>query len=296
MSERSGVVYDLGYQPYSGDRLGRRGAVLAVYKDGLRRVMGLRRRARRKALPWSLFVIALLPAGFFLAFSVITGELITDDFGRPVEFFGPADYSSFSATITLLFVALAATELLLPDRVSGTLEVYASRPLRRIDYLGARGAALLTLVLAFLVVPQTLLVVGNAFVSPDGFLASIVDDLDVLARAVAATSVYFLAFAPLAAAVAAIAARQAIAAGVYLVTMFMANGMSELLVVNDFDVFGLTALNHHPRYVSDWIFDDSTLNWIPDRAGFDPWVSLAVIVAIAASSAVVVMHRYRKWL
>ncbi len=296
MSERSGVVYDLGYQPYSGDRLGRRGAVLAVYKDGLRRVMGLRRRARRKALPWSLFVIALLPAGFFLAFSVITGELITDDFGQPVEFFGPADYSSFSATITLLFVALAATELLLPDRVSGTLEVYASRPLRRIDYLGARGAALLTLVLAFLVVPQTLLVVGNAFVSPDGFLASIVDDLDVLARAVAATSVYFLAFAPLAAAVAAIAARQAIAAGVYLVTMFMANGMSELLVVNDFDVFGLTALNHHPRYVSDWIFDDSTLNWIPDRAGFDPWVSLAVIVAIAASSAVVVMYRYRKWL
>ncbi len=296
MSERSGVVYDLGYQPYSGDRLGRRGAVLAVYKDGLRRVMGLRRRARRKALPWSLFVIALLPAGFFLAFSVITGELITDDFGQPVEFFGPADYSSFSATITLLFVALAATELLLPDRVSGTLEVYASRPLRRIDYLGARGAALLTLVLAFLVVPQTLLVVGNAFVSPDGFLASIVDDLDVLARAVAATSVYFLAFAPLAAAVAALAARQAIAAGVYLVTMFMANGMSELLVVNDFDVFGLTALNHHPRYVSDWIFDDSTLNWIPDRAGFDPWVSLAVIVAIAASSAVVVMYRYRKWL
>ncbi len=295
MSDRSGVVYDLGYQPYSGERLGWRGAVVAVYKDGLRRVMGVRRRARRKALPWSLFVIALLPAGFFLAFSVITGELITDDFGQPVEFFGPADYSSFSATITLLFVALAATELLLPDRVSGTLEVYASRPLRRIDYLGARGAALLTLVLAFLVVPQTLLVVGNAFVSPDGFLASIVDDLDVLARAVAATFVYFLAFAPVAAAVAAVADRQATAAGVYLVTMFMANGMSELLV-NDFDVFGLTALNHHPRYVSDWIFDDRTLDWIPDRAGFDPWVSLAVIIAIAAASGLLVVYRYRKWL
>ncbi len=296
MSDRTGVVYDLGYQPYAGERFGRRGAVLAVYKDGLRRVLGLRRTARRKVLPWALIVLALLPAGFFLAFSVITGNLLLDENNQPVELFGAADYSSFSATITLLFVALAATELLLPDRVAGTLEVYASRPLRRTDYLGARTAALATLVLGFLVVPQTLLVVGNAFVSPDGFLSSLVDDLDVLARAVAATFVYFAAFAPLAAAVAAVAARPAIAAGVYLAIVFAVNGVADALVTNDFDEFGLLAINHHPRYVSDWIFGDDTLSWIPERAGFEPWVSLAVIAAIAVGSAVLLLQRYRKWL
>ncbi len=296
MSDRTGVVYDLGYQPYSGERHGRRGAVVAVYKDGLRRVLGLRRTARRKVLPWSLIVLALIPAGFFLAFSVITGELILDDANQPVELFGAAEYSSFSATITLLFVALAATELLLPDRVSGTLEVYASRPLRRTDYLGARTAALATLVLGFLMVPQTLLVIGNAFVSPDGFLGSLVDDLDVLARAVAATLVYFAAFAPLAAAVAAVAARPAIASGVYLAIVFAVNGVADALVTNDFDMFGLAAINHHPRYVSDWLFDDDTLAWIPERAGFEPWVSLAVIAVVALASAVLVLRQYRKWL
>ncbi len=296
MSDRTGVVYDLGYQPYPGVRLGRRGAVLAVYKDGLRRVLGLRRSARRKVLPWALIILALIPAGFFLAFSVITGDLLLDENSRPVELFGPADYSSFSATITLLFVALAATELLLPDRVSGTLEVYASRPLRRLDYLGARTAALATLVLGFLVVPQTLLVIGNAFVSPDGFLTSLIDDLDVLARAVAATFVYFAAFAPLAAAVAAVAARPAIAAGVYLAIVFAVNGVADALVTNDFDEFGLLAINHHPRYVSDWIFDDDTLAWIPERAGFEPWVSLAVVAVVAAASAALLLRRYRRWL
>ncbi len=296
MTDPTGVVYDLGYQPYSGESLGRRGAVLAVYKDGLRRVLGLRRKARRKVLPWFLIVLAFLPAAFFLAFSVITGELILDEANQPVELFGAADYSSFSATIMLLFVALAATELLLPDRVSGALEVYASRPLRRADYLGARAAALATLVVALLVVPQTLLVVGNAFVSPDGFLTSLVDDLDVIVRAVAATSAYFLAFAPLAAAVAAFAARPAIAAGIYLAIVFAVNGVSEALVANGFDTFGLAAINHHPRYVSDWIFDDSTLNWIPERAGFEPWASLAVIVALAVACGAAVAVRYRRWL
>ncbi len=297
MTDPTGVVYDLGYQRYDGERLGRRGALVAIFKDGMRRVLGLRRRARNKIMPWSLIVLALMPAGFFLAFSVITGELLIDGAtNEPVELFGAAEYSSFSATVTLLFVALAATELLIPDRVHGTLEVYASRPLRRTDYLGARTAALAALTLAFLVVPQTLLLIGNAFVSPDGFLSSLVGDLDVLARAIAATAVYFAAFAPLAAVVAAYSNRTAVGAGVYLAIVFAVNGVSDALVTNDFDIAGLFALNHHPRYVSDWIFDDSTLQWIPERAGFEPWVSLAVVAAIAVGSGFLVLRRYRRWL
>ncbi len=46
-----GVVYDLGYRPHEGERLGRAGAVRALYRDGLRRVLGLRRRARAKIWP-----------------------------------------------------------------------------------------------------------------------------------------------------------------------------------------------------------------------------------------------------
>ncbi len=292
MTEPTGAVFDLGYQPYGGERLGRRGAALAVYRDGLRRVLGLRRKARRKALPLVLIIISAAPALFFVAFSVITGGLLSDQ----ADFFGAAELFSFNATVALLFVALAASELLVPDRTYGTLAVYSSRPLSAQDYLAARTAALATLVAGMLLLPMLLVVIGNAFVSDDGFLSSLVGDLDLLARGFGAAVLYFAAFAPLALLVAAYAARTSYAAAIYLAVVFVANAVSEALVNIGLDVAGLFALNHHPRYAGDWIFGDSTLAWIPERAGFEPVVSLAVIVTLAVGSIAVVIRRYRRML
>ena len=76
----TGAVYDLGYAPYDGERLGRRGARRTIFWDGVRRVLGLRRKARRKILPWLLITVAALPPiayvgiSFFIPFD--QGELI----------------------------------------------------------------------------------------------------------------------------------------------------------------------------------------------------------------------------
>ena len=43
------VIYDRGYRTYDGPRLGPKGARRAVYKDGVRRVLGLGRKARRRS-------------------------------------------------------------------------------------------------------------------------------------------------------------------------------------------------------------------------------------------------------
>ena len=48
MSDRVGVVYDLGYAPYEGERRGRRGAFVTTVRDGVARVFGIRRGARKK--------------------------------------------------------------------------------------------------------------------------------------------------------------------------------------------------------------------------------------------------------
>ena len=61
MTDRTGAVYDLGYEPFEGERSGRRGARKAVYFDGIRRVLGLRRKARRKIMPFLLLFVALVP-------------------------------------------------------------------------------------------------------------------------------------------------------------------------------------------------------------------------------------------
>ena len=59
-----GMVYDLGYAPHEGPRLGRRAAVRAMFVDGTRRALGLRRKPATKVLPWAL--IAILLSSFWL--------------------------------------------------------------------------------------------------------------------------------------------------------------------------------------------------------------------------------------
>ena len=80
-----GAVFDLGYQRHEGLRLGRRGALRALVYDGLRRVFWLRRRLRRKVMPFLLVAIAVLPALFFVAIGVIAGEFDASAtlFGHP---------------------------------------------------------------------------------------------------------------------------------------------------------------------------------------------------------------------
>ena len=48
-SAAEGTVYDLGYAPHEGPRLGRRAAIRAMFVDGTRRALGLRRKPATKA-------------------------------------------------------------------------------------------------------------------------------------------------------------------------------------------------------------------------------------------------------
>ena len=126
MTDR-GAVFDLGYKPHDGDRLGTSGAFRATVKDGLRRVLGLRRKARKKILPFFLLGVALLPAVVFVGLAFFLGEF-TPDVESP--FGGYEQYLGLAGTVLLIFSGLAAPELLVPDRIEGVLSVYSSRPLR----------------------------------------------------------------------------------------------------------------------------------------------------------------------
>ncbi len=135
---------------------------------------------------------------------------------------------------------------------------------------------------------------GQAAVSSEGFFTDLLDRSDTLWKAAAASVVYIAAYAPLALFVAALAARTSFSAGIFVGGIFIGNAVSTALVDSDFPVFGLLAINHHPRYVTDWIFDQTSHRWIPQRAGFDPWVSIVVIVVVAVAAAYLVVRRYRR--
>ena len=149
-----GVVYDLGYVPYEGDRRQRRGAIATTYRDGVMRVFGIRRRARKKIMPWSLVVLAILPATVFVGFAFLLSTFSPE---ADSPFGGHGEYFSITGGVVLLFVALAGPELLIPDRREGVLAIYSSRPLTPDDYIGTRTASLLTVVAGFMLIPQVLI-------------------------------------------------------------------------------------------------------------------------------------------
>lgn len=290
--DQGGAVYDLGYSPHTGPRLGRRGAIKAVVKDGVRRVLGLRRKARKKIFPWMLFVVAMLPAIVFVG-----GAFLLSDFAPDAEspFGGHAEYFVLAATMLMLFISVAGPELLIPDREEGVLAVYSSRPLSALDYLGAKFAALGLVAAGFLLLPQIVMYVGFAALESRGFASAVIANLGDMLDIVLSAIVFFLAYGAPAALISTFAKRRGPATGVYVALMFFSTPLAEAL--SQANRFGaLLSLYEHPMYVTNWFFDRTTFDLRTEAAGFEPWASLAVILGIAAVTAVVSIRRYRNLL
>ena len=57
-----GVIHDLGYRRYEGQRLGRAGIIRALYWHSLRSAFGIGRGAKAKIVPLFTFIVMCLPA------------------------------------------------------------------------------------------------------------------------------------------------------------------------------------------------------------------------------------------
>lgn len=160
-----GTIYDLGYRRYEGPRLGREGAVRALFEHSLRVVWGIGRGTRAKLIPMGLAVLAALPAIVALGIAAIAGQ-----FGGSADELSPIRYETYFpyvSGIVFLFAAAQAPELLGRDQRYGTLSLYFARALRREDYVAARLAAFMLALLGLILVPQALLFVGRAIAAPD---------------------------------------------------------------------------------------------------------------------------------
>ncbi len=296
-SQESAIILDRGYRSYHGPRTGRRGAMAAVFKEGYRRVLGLRRKAKRKLFPWTLIALALGSALILVAIEWIASSLpvsldTSDLFPRY------AGYFDFISNVALLFAAFTGPQLLVPDRTQGVLNIYFSRPLGVRDYLLAKGGAFAAVILSFWLVPQLLLHLGYAALSPAGFLTYLGETTDILWKVPAAALVFFTMHASLAFVAASFANRVGAAAAGFIAVLLGLN-LVALLFQEASSAPGtkwtsLLALEQHPRYVRDWIFDLDSSITIPAQAGFGPEASLLVVIGVAVVSVLVVGWRYRK--
>jgi len=287
------VIYDRGYRTYEGPRTGPKGARRAVYREGIRRVLGLGRKARLKIFPWALISIALVAAAVFIGVHWAIGN-IEESLREGVPTYG--GLFDFYSAISLLFIALAGPQLLAPDRSSGALSVYFSRPLTVDGYLGAKVGAFATVVGAIYIVPQLVLHLGLALIADEGFLPYMGDNLDILWKVPVTTLAFIGLHGAIVFILSSVIDRTGIAAAAFLGLIVAGSGIAAAVGAAGFPGsrwISLLSIDQHPRIIRDHLFGD-TVEYPAEAAGFEVWVSVVFIALVIVGAVVFVRNRYRR--
>jgi ABC-2 type transport system permease protein len=159
MSAETGIIHDIGYQRYTGRRLGRAQIIRALYWHSLRSAFGIGRGAKAKIVPVITFVVICLPA-------VVSAVSVARGNGRlvPYDTYSP----QLRVVVMIIFIAAQAPELVSRDLRSHVLPLYFCRPLRRLDYPLAKLAAFITACLAMIEIPLLMLYLGTIAQSHGG--------------------------------------------------------------------------------------------------------------------------------
>ena len=150
----AGVIHDLGYRRYDGQRLGRAQIVRALAWHSLRSAFGIGRGVKAKIVPVVTFVIMCLPAvinAAAVALSSSHARII------PYDTYVPA----VRVLVMTIFIAAQAPELVSRDLRSHVLPLYFARPVRRADYPLAKLAAFVLACLIMIEIPELLLYLGT---------------------------------------------------------------------------------------------------------------------------------------
>ena len=217
----TGRIYDLGYLPYDGERLGRRYAVRSLFIYSLRAVFGIGRSVISKVFPIGLALLALAPVTIQLGIAAVAPA--------DVEFVTHADFLfPLVALVLVLFCAFAAPEIVSRDQRFRTITLYFSRTLSRVDYVSSNLAALAIGLLFVLIVPQVVLLLGTA-VATDDVLGHLRDNLDLVPPIIGSSVVVSLFMASISLTIASLTPRRAFASGGVLAYFVIFSSLAGIL-------------------------------------------------------------------
>ena len=297
-TQPTGQVFDIGYQHYDGPREGRNRSRLAVYKDGIRIALGLGRGARAKILPFVfigiLVVVALVMALIAGAADRFAGEGAADALNLPSH----AEYYSIASIILFIFAAIAAPELLCPDRRDGVINLYLVRPLTGTDYIVARWGAFLSVMLIVVWLPQLILLTGLVMGDPKpvDYLKDNWTDVPKFLAAGAAMAVYVSTIAML---TAAFTTRRAYASaflvGLFVITTPFTIGLAEEIGGTIGQWISMFNLSNIPIHVNDIIFDETSdvTEGLP-ATELPEWVRVMWLFAWTIGPGAIIWGKYRR--
>lgn len=276
------VIHDIGYQRYTGPRLGREYAVSSLFLHGLRTAYGLGRPAKSKIFPWAVAFIVTTVAVVFAAVRAQTGE--------PV-----ATYTAWTETmgiLAILFVAIVAPELVSRDLRSGVLPLYFTRALRASDYALAKLAALVAAVWLLLGVPQLIMFLGGAF-SGDG-IGGVWDEFLDLLPGLSYAGIHAVVFSSLALLISSFTGKRAFAAGGVVGVFLMTGPITGVLSASTSQAVHYLAGLPSPAALvqgdGDWLFGNTDAFNV---GNYGPWYGVTTVLLVVACVALL-LARYRK--
>ncbi len=286
-----GTVYDRGYRPYDGPRGGRRAAVGALYRATLRRALGFRRPWRQKFLPWLLLGIVTVPAAVNVGIAYVTRDTPV----RAIEIVSYRRYVGVSSSL-LLFVALVAPDVLCPDRRQRVLSLIFARPLSGTDYALAKLGAIGTLLVAFSLLPQMVLYIGNMLVDKGGALNYLSGHADVVWKVPVAVALLALYYASLGLAISSLTSRRVVAGAGILAVLLISSSVAGILGASEGTSPAFAAVNllAVPLFVRDLVFLGHLAPFFR-LARYDGGEVLAVVVylLVVGVSIATLLWRYR---
>ncbi|MDE0653803.1 MAG: hypothetical protein OXI26_09130 [bacterium] len=222
MSDAQAQIFEGGFRPYTGPRLGARLSTRTLYTYSLGRLLGRKRRFRSKLIPIASAVVSWVGA-IGLIFWAALFALIID-----VDFDTVRGYYRFAWIGIVLFSILATPTLLTTDRRSGLLSLYLASPLSRTRYLGAQTMAIHTLLVALSLVP--VLILGIVYTALGVGPGNAGDFAIFVLRAIAASISLALLPTALGVAICSAARRAGIAMVLIALCLLVPQGIVNLLV------------------------------------------------------------------
>jgi ABC-2 type transport system permease protein len=284
----TGTIYDIGYRHYEGPRLGRRGAVAAIFNAGLRAVFGMGRSGRAKIVPWGTVVLGLAPAVVAVAIRVLAGDIL--------ELYSYSNYLWGIGALFTIFVAAQAPELVVNDMRHRVLPLYFSRPISRIDYVVAKLGALAVGLLALTLVPVLVLFAGRVLAAEE-VVGALGDEMGALPAIVGSGVIHAVALASLGLAVSSLAGRRAYAAGAVL-GVFLVGGVVSAIFAEASGALADFAPFLNPLAILDgareWLFGASVAESPVAQSDAPLWIYGAATIALVIASWAILAFRYRR--
>ena len=270
-------IHDQGYRRYEGSKARGR-AWFVIFSTSIRAMLSNRRWIVLMIASWIPFIVRAVM--FYAAANFSQASVVGPSPQAFRDFLGFQDFFVFIVTIGMGAPLIAA------DRRANALQIYLSKPLTRVEYIAGKLSVLIAVLLSITWVPAILLLIvqvlfaGNfTFVRENAYLFPAITVFSILEAVTVSMSMLALS---------SLSTNSRFVAIMFAALLFFSDAVYGVLsAVTGGTSVSWVAFGHNVAQVGDAIFR------VPLRYETPWFISLTVVLALIAASAVILERRIR---